>query len=76
MRQQEIAGHVGRSALIPFIEFDLVDDPDETLRFEQIIIGPSPNQELTAAATRGLIQQKGIDTNKGVVWSSIPYREL
>lgn len=71
-----VSFRVGRSALIPFVEFDLVEDPHDTLRFDQIVVGPSPNQELTAAAIRGLVQQNGIEIIHGVDWSAIPYREL
>jgi hypothetical protein len=71
-----VSFRVGRSALIPFVEFDLVGAPDDIMRFEQIVVGPSPTQELTVAALRGLIEQKGIEVNSGVTWSSIPYREL
>src|SRR5690606_34170836 len=71
-----VSFRVGRAALIPFIEFDLVDDSDDTLRFNQVLVGPSPNQELTAAAIRGLVQQKGIEVDRGVDLSAIPYREL
>ena len=70
-----IAYRVGRSALIPYVEFGLADDKKE-LAIHEIMVGPSPTQHLTESSLRGFVRSAGIKESCIVSRSNIPYREL
>lgn len=67
----------GRSTLIPYVQFELVDNQNDPLQLSEILIGPSPSDRLTQAAVLNLVQQHGtaIDPSR-ITLSNIPYREL
>jgi len=68
-----------RTTLIPYVEFK-IGDAGEPMSVPEVMIGPSPSQALTVAATAAIVQQL---TNRGKIvgdWqvrpSDIPYREI
>lgn len=67
---------VGRTALIPYVEFQLAESADHPLTVAEIMIGPSPTQNLTHAAVVGLVRQNGFKGQTTISASQIPYREL
>jgi hypothetical protein len=73
---QRVAYRVGRTALIPYVEFTLSDEQGEAPKIAQIMVGPSPTQALTHSAVGGLVMQKKIQGPCVLSTSQIPYREL
>jgi hypothetical protein len=65
----------GRTALIPYIEFQLAEPADQ-LAIQEIMVGPSPTQHLTQSAIAGLVKQKRLREPCLISRSQIPYREL
>ena len=72
---ERIAYRVGRTALIPYVEFRLVEGDDE-LSIHEIMAGPSPTQHLTQSAITGVVRQNRLKEPCIVSASQIPYREL
>lgn len=72
---ERINYRVGRTALIPYVDFRLVDGDDD-LRIQEIMAGPSPTQHLTQSALVGLVRRSQIGGQCNVSASQIPYREL
>jgi hypothetical protein len=72
---ERISFRPARTALVPYIEFELTDD--EPLEIGDIWIGPSPSDSLTQAAVLSLTKQLRVHINpKRIMLSNIPYREL
>ena len=65
----------GNYTLIPYVEFELVGNQADILEVPEIIVGPSPNEQLTLAAVRSLAHQKGV-VPRSLALSNVPYREL
>ena len=72
---ERIGYRAGRTALIPYVSFRLVDGEDD-LAIHEIMVGPSPTQHLTQSAITGLVKQKRLREPCIVSLSRIPYREL
>jgi hypothetical protein len=72
---ERIAYRAGKTALIPYVLFRLVDGEDD-LAIHEIMVGPSPTQHLTQSAISGLVRKKNLRGPCIVSRSQIPYREL
>jgi hypothetical protein len=59
--------------LAPFLEIPL-ELPEQGLRIDQVIVGPTPHMEIAVAAVKALLDQRGV-THDGVEPSRIPYRD-
>ena len=63
---------VGKSMLIPYKEFELVEEGGKT-PFTEVVVGPAPHMELSAASVESLLlgsHLEGVD----VSLSEVPYR--
>jgi hypothetical protein len=72
---KRIAYRVGRTALIPYVQFGLVDG-EADLAIHEIMVGPSPTQHLTQSSIAGVVKQYRLKEPCIVSLSQIPYREL
>ena len=72
---ERIAYRVGRTALIPYVQFGLVDG-EADLVIHEIMVGPSPTQHLTQSSIVGVVKQNRLKEPCIVSLSQIPYREL
>lgn len=72
---ERIAYRVGKTALIPYVQFRLVDGEDG-LDVDEIMVGPSPTQHLTHSSITGVVKQNRLKEPCIVSDSQIPYREL
>jgi hypothetical protein len=72
---EQIRFRPGRSALIPYIQFEL-GEKNEPLLISEISIGPSLSGRLIQAAVLSLVQQHkiAIDPSR-IVLPNIPYHE-
>jgi hypothetical protein len=75
LSDSRVSYRVGRTTLIPYIEFKLAD-ADDSVSFAEVWVGPSPTQRLTKLAIEGLVESGKIKAPCQVEESSIPYREL
>jgi Protein of unknown function (DUF2971) len=64
----------GKSTIIPYYEFNLANNFDE-FNFEEIIIGPTPHQELSRNSIHGFLFSKKMSINYKIRSSEIPYRD-
>lgn len=64
----------GRTTLIPFIEFPLTGIHDDSLLFEQVYVGPSPNFNLTYSAIASFLSNKKACNH--IINSQSPLREI
>lgn len=69
----EIKFREGASMLVPYIELGLPENNDGKVLFEQIILGPSPHQNLSMSALSKLLSNKRLCNN--TTNCGIPYRE-
>jgi len=67
----EIKYREGKSMIVPYTEFSLVDK-DVQLPITKIIVGPTPHPELSKLSIDGLLKSKGYKIE--VEWSEVPYR--
>lgn len=66
----------GKSSLMPYIEFKLVDDVTKPLGFADVWIGPSPHQRLTHIAITSLVERYKFALTVNYRSTEIPYREI
>lgn len=79
-----VSGHksmrfrAGRTTLIPYYEFGLIDDKNtgETLPIKSITIGPTPNKDESWRSIKALLEGHNLSAQVKVVLSEIPYREV
>lgn len=72
---KRVSYRVGRTTLIPHVEFALAEG-EEALAIHEIMVGPSPTQHLTQTAIEAVLRQNRVKTPFIVSASQIPYREL
>jgi len=65
-----------KSTIIPYIDFPLVEGPDESIEQMELWIGPGPAQRLTHAAGARVMARHQLAKGVGYYPSKIPYREL
>ena len=72
---EQIRYRAGMSALIPYVNFRLAETAAD-LSIHEIMVGPSPTQQLTRSALVGLVKQGQMREPCIISCSQIPYREL
>ncbi len=70
---KEIRIREGKSSLIPYIGFPLTLNQPEAVQIDSLVIGPTPNKELSEIAAKCLLDSKGASSAK-IQHSQIPYR--
>jgi hypothetical protein len=63
----------GKSMLIPYREFKLVDE-NEKLFIPRVVVGPAPHMELSEASLLYLLVTAGLNVSWQISRSSVPYR--
>ena len=63
----------GASMLIPYITFSLRDGNDEWLRFAQVIVGPTPNINLSMKSVSRFLAKRSLGS-KSIHYCGIPVR--
>lgn len=71
----QVSHRVGKTTMIPYVEFPLVEE-EGSLAIHEVMIGPSPTQHLTHTAVEAILRQNRVATPFTVSTSGIPYREL
>ena len=71
-----VAFRVGRTTLMPYVQFGLVREAGQPLEFDEVIIGPSPTEDLSRSSVMAFLTRHGARVRKGINLSEIPYREL
>jgi hypothetical protein len=64
---------LGRRTIVPYIEMNLVD-AEKVVRFERVIVGPTPHVDISCEAVRALLTEIGVWSG-GVEATKIPYRD-
>ena len=72
---KRVAYRAGRTTLIPYSQFQLVEGED-LLAIHEIMVGPSPTQHLTQTALAGVVTRNRLKQPCIVSASQIPYQEL
>lgn len=63
----------GASTIVPYVEIDMAMQATDTIPIKEIVIGPTPNQELSKKSVEKLLEINGIQSCN-VTLSEIPYR--
>ena len=71
--EKEVCFREGISMVIPYVEFELFVASDDPLPIKEIVIGPTPNQELSKKSVEKLLIEHRIPSCN-VALSEIPYR--
>ena len=71
-----VAFRVGRTTLMPYVDFGMMREASQPLEFEEVIIGPSPTEDLSRSSVTAFLTRHGVGVHKRISLSQIPYREL
>jgi len=72
-QKKNICFREGASTIVPYVEIDLVMEATGPMPIKELVIGPTPNQELSKKAVEKLLEKNGIQSCN-VTLSEIPYR--
>lgn len=64
----------GTSMLVPYLEFDLRREGDNSLPLEHLFLGPTASVELSMNSITLFLAQQGVRPARGVDYCQIPYR--
>lgn len=64
----------GPSMLVPFMNFQLPSAPDRRLDIEHVILGPTPNANISMESLSNYLSKSGASPRQGVASCQIPYR--
>jgi hypothetical protein len=64
----------GKSTLIPYANFRLLEEGELNLNLDSIWVGPTPNINLSMTSMSNYLSSKGVRTNRGINNSQLPYR--
>jgi hypothetical protein len=64
----------GPSMLVPYMNFRLPEASDRRLDIEQVILGPTPNSDISMASLSNYLSKNGASPRNGVASCQIPYR--
>lgn len=64
----------GSSMLVPFMEFRLPEAADRRLAIEHVILGPTPNSEISMESLSNYLSKNGASPRSGLASCGIPYR--
>lgn len=59
-REEQHRTRNGKSTIIPYIEFPICE-PRASLEFEEVVVGPSPNQQLAVSAVARFLDSEGCE---------------
>jgi len=65
----------GTSMLVPYLEFALRTAPDVPIEFEHVVLGPTPNINLSMNSLTMFLSKAGVKVNSGISYCQIPYRQ-
>ncbi len=61
--------------LVPYIEFDLVLNPDSPLPLDHLYLGPTSNMNISMNSMRMFLAQNNIEPRQGIEYCQIPFRQ-
>jgi len=64
----------GTSMLVPYVELELRERPDQPLPLEHLYLGPTPNRVISMNSLTMFLASHGIQPPRGVSYCQIPYR--
>ena len=65
----------GTSMLVPYIEFILGLGNDEPIELEHVVLGPTPNINLSMNSLTMFLSKMRVKVNAGISYCQIPYRQ-
>jgi hypothetical protein len=65
----------GTSMLVPYLEFQLGLGNDGPIELEQVVLGPTPNINLSMNSLTMFLSKMGVKVNEGISYCQIPYRQ-
>lgn len=65
----------GTSMLVPYFEFSLTTSQNEPIALEHILLGPTPNINLSMNSLTLYLSKNGIRPRQGIRYCQIPYRQ-
>ena len=65
----------GTSMLVPYLEFKLGAGNDEPIELEQVVLGPTPNINLSMNSLTMFLSKMRVKVNAGISYCQIPYRQ-
>jgi hypothetical protein len=69
---QQMSFRLGRSMIIPYLEFPLGGPKEKYLH--SVTVGPTPHLPLSKLAVESLLGHHGVASTVGVLLSDVPYR--
>jgi len=70
---KDVCFREGASTIVPYVEIDLAMKATDPIPVTEIVVGPTPNQELSRKSIEKLLERNGIQACH-VTLSEIPYR--
>jgi len=64
----------GPSMLVPYMNFQLPEAPDRRLDIEQVILGPTPNVNISMQSLSNYLSKSGASPRQSLASCQIPYR--
>lgn len=64
----------GTSMLVPYVEFNLLTDPNQSVSLEHLFLGPTPNITISMNSLTMFLANHGIRPENGISYCQIPYR--
>jgi hypothetical protein len=65
----------GTSMLVPYLEFQLGINADEPIELEHVVLGPTPNINLSMNSLNMFLSKMCVKVNEGIAYCQIPYRQ-
>jgi len=65
----------GTSMLVPYVEFNLLQEKDKPIALEHIFLGPTPNINISMNSLTMFLAKNGVNPKKGITYCEIPYRQ-
>ncbi len=64
----------GTSMLVPFIQFNLLEENASAIGIEHLFLGPTPNIIISMNSLAMFLSKSGIQPSKGISYCQIPFR--
>jgi hypothetical protein len=64
----------GPSMLVPFMNFELPRASDGRIDLEHVVLGPTPNQNISMESLSNYLSKAGASPRKGLEYCEVPYR--
>ena len=65
----------GTSMLVPYVEFKLGLGNDEPIKLEHVVLGPTPNSNLSMNSLTMFLAKMRVKVTAGISYCQIPYRQ-